>query len=816
MLPNTMVDLDRVIASSPVVVLWGEPLEHRPVDFVTENVGQFGYTVPEMVMEEVRFDAIVYPEDRERVRSAFQDALSEGRNVLVMDYRIFIRSGEVRWVEDRVTFHRDETGKAILYQASLLDITERKTAEIRLRESEERLARVLSSASVGVWEYVPERDELIGGGRASLFGMHEDEIPRSRKELWDRIIPPEGRERLENAWREVCEGRTEFLELEHKILKVDGAAAWLLTKGFPVRDEDGRLLYLQGVTVDITPLKLAEEEVVHQNERLALLHAMSMAFMEELDTGALIRRILEKAVELVGSPNGLIGVIEEYGGYLKNMWGLGLYEGVVGNRVPVSTGLFAEVLKSKKRVLVDDYREYAGRLDIDAYKNITTVIALPLHRGESLLGAVAIAYTDTVRKVEEQLLLVLDQFAAAASIALENARLYEDARREVEEREKTEERLRFHQALVEAAAEGASFLLSIESEEQAIFFALRALGQAVETDGVAVFRNNTDSEGSPFAEVLAKAAICGNEVNFVLPNRVYWATEFVSIYESLSDGMPFHGTIAFSGAEECRSAIPDSFVTVTMIPVFIRARFWGVLAFCFQRDRPPFETDEIDVLRAAAYNVAASVIRWESEREVKKGYDELRKTFSDVIRTMGQIVGKKDPYTIEHQERVAALALEIGSKMGLSEERCEGLRIAGLVHDIGKIEIPGEILSKPGKLSPIEFELIKTHARSGYDILREVDFPWPVAEIAHQHHERLNGSGYPRGLKGEEILLEARILAVADVVESMMSHRPYRPSLGTEAALKEITEKRGVLYDAEAVDACMSLLGERPDLIVEM
>jgi len=253
-----------------------------------------------------------------------------------------------------------------------------------------------------------------------------------------------------------------------------------------------------------------------------------------------------------------------------------------------------------------------------------------------------------------------------------------------------------------------------------------------------------------------------------------------------------------------------------MIPVFIRSYFWGVLAFCFQRERPPFETDEIDVLRAAAYNMAESVIRWESEREVKKGYEKLRRTFTDVIRTMGQIVGKKDPYTIEHQERVAALALEIGNRLGLGKERCEGLRIAGLVHDIGKIEIPGEILSKPGRLSPIEFELIKTHARSGYDILREVDFPWPVAEIAHQHHERMNGSGYPRGLKGEEILLEARIITVADVVESMVSHRPYRPSLGINAAREEIAEKSGVLYDSAVVDACLSLLDERPDLIAEL
>jgi len=205
--------------------------------------------------------------------------------------------------------------------------------------------------------------------------------------------------------------------------------------------------------------------------------------------------------------------------------------------------------------------------------------------------------------------------------------------------------------------------------------------------------------------------------------------------------------------------------------------------------------------------------RQSAERELAKGYNKLNNTFIDVIRTMGQIVGKKDPYTIEHQERVAGLAAELCARTGLGSGRCEGLRIAGLVHDIGKIEIPGEILSKPGKLSEIEFELIKGHAQSGYDILKEVDFPWPVAEIARQHHERLDGSGYPRGLEGEGILPEARVLAVADVVEAMTSHRPYRPSLGLRAALDEIESKRGVLYDSEVVDACMSLFEERPEFL---
>lgn len=169
----------------------------------------------------------------------------------------------------------------------------------------------------------------------------------------------------------------------------------------------------------------------------------------------------------------------------------------------------------------------------------------------------------------------------------------------------------------------------------------------------------------------------------------------------------------------------------------------------------------------------------------------------------------RDPYTAGHQKRVTQLATAIATEMGLSKDDINGLRLAGLVHDIGKTGVPAEILSNPLKLSGAEFSIIKTHPEAGYDILKLIKFPQPVAETVHQHHERLDGSGYPRGIKGGDIILEARILAVADVVEAMSSHRPYRPAIGLDKALQEITENKGVLYDATAVDACLKLYQEK-------
>jgi len=201
--------------------------------------------------------------------------------------------------------------------------------------------------------------------------------------------------------------------------------------------------------------------------------------------------------------------------------------------------------------------------------------------------------------------------------------------------------------------------------------------------------------------------------------------------------------------------------------------------------------------------------RKQAEEQLHRTFDSLKKALGTTIQVMVSAVETRDPYTAGHQLRSADLARAIATEMGLPQEKIEAIRMAGPIHDIGKLSIPAEILSKPKKLSEIEFSLIKEHSRSGYEILKDVESPWPLAEIVYQHHERMDGSGYPRNLKGNEILMEARIMAVADVVEAMASHRPYRPSLGIDKALEEIERNRGTHYDNTVVDACLRLFREK-------
>jgi HD-GYP domain-containing protein (c-di-GMP phosphodiesterase class II) len=199
----------------------------------------------------------------------------------------------------------------------------------------------------------------------------------------------------------------------------------------------------------------------------------------------------------------------------------------------------------------------------------------------------------------------------------------------------------------------------------------------------------------------------------------------------------------------------------------------------------------------------------ETEEQLQHTLDSLRKAFSTTIQIMVSAIETRDPYTAGHQVRSADLARTIATEMGLSRDQIESIRMACTIHDIGKLSIPAEILSKPTKLSEFEFALIKEHSRQGYEILKDVESPWPLAEIVYQHHERMDGSGYPRNLKGDEILMEARIIAVADVVESMASHRPYRPALGLNAALEEIEKNKGIFYDNAVADACLRLFREK-------
>jgi PAS domain S-box-containing protein/putative nucleotidyltransferase with HDIG domain len=245
-------------------------------------------------------------------------------------------------------------------------------------------------------------------------------------------------------------------------------------------------------------------------------------------------------------------------------------------------------------------------------------------------------------------------------------------------------------------------------------------------------------------------------------------------------------------------------LSILIVPLIFEGELIGFLGFDSVRSHKHWKV-EVDMIIVLAEIYTAALVRLKNEQLLLNNINRTNMLLEQTIGAFASIVEINDPYTSGHQNRTAELAVAIAHKLGMGEESKKVLHYSSLLHDLGKFYIPSQILNKPGKLSEIEFSMIKTHPSLGYQVLKKIEFPWPVADIVIQHHERIDGSGYPYGLIGNEILFEARILAVADVVESMSSHRPYRPSLGIHAALNEIRNNKGVTYDSKVVTACLEL-----------
>jgi len=244
----------------------------------------------------------------------------------------------------------------------------------------------------------------------------------------------------------------------------------------------------------------------------------------------------------------------------------------------------------------------------------------------------------------------------------------------------------------------------------------------------------------------------------------------------------------------------------------------GVICLYIEENTPRDPRIE-GYLIAIADILAGIIVRKQTEEDLALSLNKIRSALSGTIQAMSMAVESRDPYTSGHQRGVANLARAIAKEMGLADDQINGIKMAASIHDIGKIAIPGEILSKPGRLSEIEFSLIKTHSQIGFEVLKSIEFSWPVAQIVLQHHERQNGTGYPNELSGEEILIEARVIAVADVIEAMVSHRPYRAAHSIKEALEEISSKKGTYFDSDVVEACIKLFRENDfnlDLVNEV
>lgn len=344
----------------------------------------------------------------------------------------------------------------------------------------------------------------------------------------------------------------------------------------------------------------------------------------------------------------------------------------------------------------------------------------------------------------------------------------------------------------------------INQLSQTIDESLGLIGRTVNVDRVYIFMLNEDS-----TKMSNTYEWCNDDIDSVIDMLQDLSTEvFPWSIRHLSKGETINiydiDLMSEEQSSEKEILKLQGIKSILLVPLQNEGELIGFLGFDSVKTKKNWDS-EVSMIRVLAELYALTLIRMKNENLLVDNIKKTNLLLEQTIEAFAAIVEINDPYTSGHQNRTAELAEAIAYKLGLGVETKCILHYSSLLHDLGKFYIPSQILNKPGKLSEIEFSLIKTHPSLGYQVLKKIDFPWPIADIVIQHHERIDGSGYPYGLVGNEILLEARILAVADVVESMSSHRPYRPALGIHAALDEIRRNKGVIYDSKVAGACIEL-----------
>ena len=533
-------------------------------------------------------------------------------------------------------------------------------------------------------------------------------------------------------------------------IRHDGAIRWVRWTDRALFNDEGRLESIQSFGMDITDVQKAQKAIQTERDKAQKYLDVAEVIMLALNEKGEITLINNKGCQILGyQEDELIG---------RDWFNTCLPE---RNREEVQ-GVFKKILTGEEGL--SNYYENqvltkSGEERIIAWHN--TLLWEWEDRKKYITGILSSGEDITGRVRAEQLLNALNRAAVAMGAAQTHQEIFNAISGELKQ-------LDIDCMLFPLDESGSKVFTKYMSYESAELKTAEKLTGITHADFSILIDSN-----DPYRRVFSgKKAVfiedSENSIQQVLPE---FAKKFASQIKKIL-------------------GVPKSIVT----PLIVEDKVIAV--FSIQSDS--LIQEDIPIVTAFADQLSFA---WEKINLLQ----DLLKTVKGTIYTIASVVEKRDPYTAGHQARVADLAAKIAREMKLTDERVEGIKMAGLIHDMGKIQVPAEILSKPGKISELEYEIIKTHPRVGYDLLKNIKFPWPIAQMVLQHHERMDGSGYPQGLKGDAIMLEARILAVADIVEAMSSHRPYRPALGVDKALKQIKKDRGTRLDPDAVDACLKI-----------
>jgi PAS domain S-box-containing protein len=804
----------------------------------------YGYASPdEMIIEikDIGHKLYANPEDRKEVlRILGEKGFMEPREVPVIR-----RDGSRFYVLASAREIRDATGKLVSYQATHIDITERKNTETSLKESEERFRLAAESTS----DLIYERDLITGiatffGDMDAFQGYEPGGFPHSLEGFIEHLHPDDVIKTGEAF--QLANEQNRSYDVIHRLRRKDGSYVTWWDRATIIKDDRGFPFKVVGAATDITKLKKAQDEREQAEDALRkseekyrnILESIEEAYYEVDLTGNFVFfndsmcRLLgypkedlmgmnnrqytdtENSKKLFQAFNEVYRTEKSFNAFdwqIKRKDGTNRYiEASVALRKDSASkaigfrGIVRDITdrRQTEKALIESEERYRALFDrsldgifindlegnfIDANKAALDMIG---YEREDILSLnyASLLIDDQLPQVLKELQNVLEtghqksllesrlrrKDGSYLYVESMGAVIYRDGKpyaiqglaRDVTERKRADKELKESEKKYRELYE----FLPISVVE----IDTRGIITSVNPTCYEVFRYKHDDivEGKAAMEFFKPTELerLGINMQRVLSGTSIPGQEFIFLRK---DGSTFSGLI---------------FATKII------------------------KSNDLVGIRAAIIDITE---RKQAEDERQKSFARTRSALVATVHAMALLVETRDPYTAGHQRRVADLACAIAVEMGLPSDQIDGVSMAATIHDIGKISIPAEILSKPTKLTDLQFNIIKTHSQSGYDILKDIEFPWPIARMVLEHHERMNGSGYPEGLKGDQTLLESRIISVSDVVEAMASHRPYRPGLGIEAAMDEIAKNKGVFYDADVVDACLRLFHNKGYKIVE-
>jgi len=629
------------------------------------------------------------------------------------------------------------------------DVTARKRAEEELRESEERYRTVLEEMEEGYFETdLNGNFTVINDATWQVLGYPREEIIGSN---YRTFVDKEHVDAMYQAFNQVYQTGKPMRQLAWEVLRRDAGRKFIEASISPLRDKGGQIIGFRGVGRDITERKRAEEA----------LRLSEQNFRDSIESSPLGIHVIDKDRKHIYANQAFL-----------NMWGYDSIEEL-------------QSVPRKQRYTPRGYKEHMERI-----------------RKRKRGGDAPLSYEISIVRSDGQ----VRHLSASRGELLWNGEMqFQVVYQDVTEHRQTEEKVRKLYSLQTAIRYINESLLKV-GDEQALFEQVCRFLTDVEFIRFC-WIGLTDKESLEVKPV----AYSGFEDGYLSSLKIHLVNNRGPVGEAIKTRQPctvadIENDSRFTPRRE--AALKRGYASSLAVPLIHDAEVIGVLSV-YSGSKDAFGDAEINFLVEAAGDIALGISTLRLRRELQQSFSSVGKALEGTVSALASVAEVRDPYTAGHQQRVTRLAVAIATEMGLPQEQIEGIHVAGTLHDVGKLYVPAEILSKPGKLSEVEFNLVKIHSQASYDILKSVEFPWPVAQIVLQHHERLDGSGYPQGLKGEDILLEAKILAVADVVEAMASHRPYRPALGMGQALDEISQKSGILYDPKVVDACFKLFYDK-------